>query len=756
MASAVEAAGVPLIWTKLNAPIRRELVSRPELRAALSASPSPRLILVRAPAGWGKSTLLADWQASPEETRSFAWLALDRADDDPVRFWLYVIEALRRVEPEIGNTSLPILSAPGIGVVEDVLPVLVNELATRLGETALVVDDYHLVSDQDIHDGVAFLVQHLPSNVTLVLATRVEPGLPLARLRGRGELLEIDTDRLRFSEAEAGALFNELHGLGLDRESVACLCDRTEGWAAGLHLAALSLRGRDDPGSFVQAFAGDDRHVVDYLTEEVLAGQDPEARRFLLRTSILERFCAPLCEAVTEAGGSDELLTRVERSNFFLVPLDAKRDWYRYHHLFGELLRHELERSERELVPVLHRRAAAWLLDAGFVSDAIRHTIAASDFADAAELVAEHWALTLLGSAGDSVLEAWLQALPPETLRGDLRLCIARCFVGLSRGRLDDVEAWLAVAETAPLPGPFRDGFTSPRGAIACVRAAFLWESGDAGGALAAGYEAKGAEAGSPWEAIGVATIGLGHAARGEWEEARRWMAEYARIGSESGHHLNHTSGLCTVSACNAELGEWEAAVRTAETALEIAVRHGIDEHWCTAHAHLARGLVLAHRRDHGRAQAALERSVELARRGAGPVSVAWPLVHLARVLAAQGESAAAGGRLEEARRVLSAARDGGVLPGRVAEAERGIGTRAPAVAAGEPLSDRELAVLRLLATGLSQREIGGELYVSLNTVKTHTRNIFRKLGVSTRGDAVERGRELTLLQVHPGDSSGG
>ena len=278
------------------------------------------------------------------------------------------------------------------------------------------------------------------------------------------------------------------------------------------------------------------------------------------------------------------------------------------------------------------------------------------------------------------------------------------------------------------------------------MRAAWRWQIGDAAGALAAGEEARAAEAGTPWEAIGVACIGLAGVALGDWAEGRRWMGEYGRLGEAFGMHLNHASGLSTVSACHAEEGDLAAAERAAAAALEVAAAHGIDEHWCMAHAHLARGLVWRERGDLVSAEGDLERSLALARRGAGPVSTAWPLLHLAGVCAARGDRAGARERLAQARTELAAAPDPGAFPERLDRAEAGLAARSRAVAPGEPLSDRELAVLRELATSRSQREIGEQLYVSLNTVKSHTKSIFRKLGVSARDEAVGRARELGLL----------
>jgi LuxR family maltose regulon positive regulatory protein len=729
-----------LVWTKLHAPVRREHVARAPLLGELSSARC-RLVLVRAPAGWGKSALLADWSACDGEPRPFAWLALDDGDDDPLPFLLYLVEALRTFDSRIGTSSLPLLLAPGVDLVGEALPVLVNELR-ELAPCVLVLDDYHAIEHPDVHRAVAYLLELGPPALTLAIATRAEPPLPVSRLRARGDMLEIDADRLRFSEREAEALLNDLHALALDPETVAHLHERTEGWVTGLFLAALSLHGREDAAAFVEHFAGDDRHIADYLCAEVLEQQRPEMRDFLLRTAILERFCPRLCEAVTGADGGARLLGELERSNLLLVPLDTHREWYRYHHLFGELLRNELTVHEPGSAPALHRRAAAWLLEAGFVSEAIHHHIEAGDRDDAGELIARHWPLTLLTAAGDRTIERWLTELGDDAVRADVRLCIARCFVGLSLGRMADVEAWLRAAAKAPLPAPFRDGTASVDGAIARVRAAWRWQIGDTAGALAAGEEARAAEAGTPWEAIGVACVGLANVALGDWAAGRRWMGEYARLGETFGMHLNHASGLSTVAACHAEEGDLAAAERAAAGALEVAAAHGIDEHWCMAHAHLARGIVWRARGDLAAARGDLQRSLELARRGAGPVSIAWALLHLAGVHAPPG----AREQLALARAELAAAPDPGAFSARLDEADALLTARSRAVAPGEPLSDRELAVLRELATPRSQREIGAELYVSLNTVKSHSKSIFRKLGVSARDEAVDRARELGLL----------
>jgi LuxR family transcriptional regulator, maltose regulon positive regulatory protein len=738
-------AGPILLTTKLHFPEPRpELVPRPDLVARLDVRPRPRLALLSAPPGAGKTTLLSAWRAAGGE-RSFAWIGLDPADNDPVRFWTYVVEALRRAagRAEIGRAALHVLHAPGTSILTDFLPRLVNEVTSLDRELALVIDDYHLVTSAAVHESLTSLIEHAPPALGVVLAARSDPPLPLGRLRVRGELLELREADLSFALTEVRALLNDVLGLGLGDDELELLLERTEGWPAGVYLAALSLRARDDRPAFLSEFAGDDRHVVDYLGAEVMAAQPPGVREFLLRTSVLERLTGPLCDAVTGGAGSDRLLETIERANLFLVPLDDKRAWYRYHHLFGELLGHELERAEPEGVPALHRRAARWHLGAGLVSDGIRHTIAAGDVADAAELIAAHWAPTLLGGAGgDRAVEAWLDALPDEAVRGDVRLCVARCYVGQSTGRLDLSARWLAIAESAPQPGPFRDGFGSKRGAIACVRAGLLILSGDVAGALEAARVVLSEEAeGSPWRGIGYGAAALAHCGLGEWREARQCASRWVEIGRAAGQRIPQVSGLGQCAAFEAELGRWQAVEGQAQAALELSGQGGLEEHWVSGFAHLARGLALEQRGrlDSGRRE--ITRAVELGRRGAGPIVTTWMLVHLARV-----DPGRARDHLAEARALLAAAPDAGTIPRRLAAAERRHGIHRPAAATGEPLSKRERDVLRLLPTPLSQREIAAELYVSLNTVKSHVKSILRKLDAHNRDDAVGRARERGLL----------
>ena len=378
-----EVTGSPrpeLLWTKLVAPAPRAgLLPRAGLQSLLQSSLQAKLCLVAAPAGSGKTTLLAQWRAVAGGGR-VAWVSLEESDNDPTRFWSYLVAALRTVEPGVGTVALEALGGPSVELERVVVPSLVNDLATVGAPLVLVLDDYHLITDAICHQTLGLFLDHLPAEVHVVLSTRLDPPLPLARMRARGELAELRVGELQFTGEEAAELLNGSMGLALAAEDVARLAERTEGWAAGLVLAGLSLRGRPDSRGFIAAFSGGDRHVADYLVAEVLERQPEELRGFLLRTSVLERLSGPLCDAVLETQGSAELLGELEASNLFVVPLDDRRQWYRYHQLFAQLLRLQLGAREPTLVPVLHRRAAAWHQAAGKVDEAIGHASAAGEF----------------------------------------------------------------------------------------------------------------------------------------------------------------------------------------------------------------------------------------------------------------------------------------------------------------------------------------------------------------------------------------
>jgi LuxR family transcriptional regulator, maltose regulon positive regulatory protein len=363
-AEAAERAGGPIVATKLHVPtVLAGRVSRPSLVAELRDSVRARLILISAPAGAGKTTVMASWRADPQEQRPFAWLSLDDRDNDPVRFWSYVLAALRTVAPDLGVGVDDALRAAGDDLTELALPLLVNALTSLADAIVLVLDDYHAISNADIHQSMEFLLDHLPPTVQVAVAARADPPFMLARLRANAELLELRIADLRLSAEEADGLLNQSLQLGLAPDQVRILRERTEGWAAGLQLVGLSLRGRDDRERYIEAFAGDERQIVDYLVAEVLDRQSPADRDFLLRTSIVQRLTGALCDALVRSDQSGRRLIELERANLFLISLDGRRQWYRYHHLFRDLLIHELVVAMPDEVVPLHRRAYEWHLD---------------------------------------------------------------------------------------------------------------------------------------------------------------------------------------------------------------------------------------------------------------------------------------------------------------------------------------------------------------------------------------------------------
>jgi len=741
-----------LVATKLHVPsFRPGLVPRRELVALLVTARERKLTLVCAPAGWGKSTLLSEWAASPEESRPFAWLSLDPADHDPVRFWSYVIGALRSVQPDLGTGPLISLRSAGPDLVDVVVAPLINELAALEEQLVLVLDDYHLVRSEPVHASLAFLLRHLPATLHLAVASRADPPFPVARLRAAGQVTELRAADLRFSEGEAEALLNGSLGLGLDPPDVELLRTRTEGWAAGLQLAALSARTLDDRHSFVTGLAGSDRLIGDYF-RELLGDQPLSLRDFLLETSILGRLCAPLCDAVTGRSDGAEQLDAADRSNLFLTSLDSRREWFSYHPLFRDLLRQELTPRSPELESELHRRASAWHREYGNVDEAIHHATAAGDFGNACDLIARHWGpVWNLGQR--QTVARWVDALPSEVVLDDARICLARGWTALFLGAFAEVEPWARAAELAQLPGPFFDGTASVAAVVARLRSVHAYFEGNVRfgieqGRLAvtlsheADPESYGPACvvlgmnlsfgGDPKEAAGLLAAALPSLVPPRWVDAR--MAALGRLAS-----------------IQAEAGEIEQAGRAAAEAERLVDELELHELPTTGIFHRGRGELLGLRGDVEGAEAAYTRAIVLARRGERRLDLAQALLALARLERGRRRHAEARSLIREARAVLSMCPDPGRLRQLLEKTERALQlspTRRPAseLAVDAELSERELTILRLLASDLSQREIGSELYISLNTVKGHTRSIFRKLGVSSRAEAVARGRELYLI----------
>ena len=737
-----DASGAVVLETKLTPPpIRAEYVPRAELVELLRDGVERALTVVAAPPGFGKTTLLAAWLAEADRV---AWLSLDEDDNDPARFFIYAVVALRTVESELGAQALAAHRTPGAGLVDVVLPILLNELAAQERGLTLVLDDYHLITNGEIHEALAYLVERVPSSFRLVLATREDPPLPLGRLRARGQLAELRADELRFGDEETSAFLNDALGLGLSVQDIERLQMRTEGWPAALYLAALSLRGRPDPSSLIDAFAGDDRHVVDYLSGEVLARLPADLRSFLLRTSILTRLCGPLCDAVTETDGSDRVLDELERSNLLLVPLDRKRQWYRYHQLFAELLRHELQQTEPDTVRALHRRASSWCGEAGLIVEAANHANAAGDIDAAVELVGRHWSF-FLDQGQLTTVSRWIDALPPSALAENRTVCFGAAMVTSHMRRLDEAERWLQAADSAPPANG--DGSDAP---VEALRAWLRLLRGDIGGAIAAARRAITTE---PAAAL-PAQLLLGGALwwAQQLAEAKPLLETASRRAEAAGLAGPAIFMIGVRAAIEFELGDAAQAEALAGHALELTRRGGLDEHPFAATAQIVSGRAHARQGGLDDAAAQIERGIQLAERVNAWHIQTYGVLALAEIRHSAQEPAAARRLLARARAIVGALRDADDLAGaRIEQTERTLRLRPAREGDGGSapfweLSERELAVLRLLASKLSQREIAGELYVSFNTVKTHTRAIFRKLGAASRAEAVERARELGLL----------
>jgi LuxR family transcriptional regulator, maltose regulon positive regulatory protein len=721
-------------------------VVRQGLLDRLTESLVARLVLVVAPAGWGKTSLLRDWWSAAEDS-SRAWLSIETAHNDPARFWCSIIAAIGTVSPGIGATALEMLAPSAAQEPACVEPLLINDLTSLPRRVTLVLDDFHLLTNQDVLECFGFLVEHMPPTLGLVVATRSDPALPLARLRARGEMAEIRTGELSLSEAEAAQLLNGTLGLSLPPDEMHALWQRTEGWAAGLYLAGLSLRGckDSDPARYIRAFAGDDRHIFDYLAAEVLGGLPPPIRSFLLRTSVLDRCCGSLCDAVTGLSGSQDLLEQIERSQL-LVPLDNARRWYRYHVLFAEMLRRELDESEPGLAPLLHRRASAWHRQHGLITEAINHAIAAGDVPDARELVAAHWSDALDEGLAETV-QAWLDQLPPEIVAEDARMCLIRGFAAHHEGRLEDMQRWLAAAgATAPM-GPMRHGPTSVESGTCYLRAGYRHHTGDLAAAESASRQVAELEletGSAQWRAPALAMLGATLFWRGQDIDASGLLEQVIKHAHPPTDALPALQALSCMSAIAARRGVRETAERYLREAADLAARYHLANSWATITADLTAADLLANRGELTEAEEVAGNALEHARRRQARLETAAALLCLARIHSRAGHTADARARIKEATDLIGQCQDPGILTDLLAETER---LADPAASVPAPrnqgrarrrdgLTGREAEVLGLLTQGCTNLEIAASLVVSVHTVERHLQNAYRKLGVRNRADA--------------------
>jgi LuxR family transcriptional regulator, maltose regulon positive regulatory protein len=712
--------------------IRPQMIVRETLLQRLQQHDGPTVVV--APPGFGKSTLLASW--ARHDKRNFTWVTLEPADNDPVVLWSSIVGAVREVEADIEGAI-----RPGMDLVAGPVPQLLNAIEA-CEPLVFVLDDYHCITEPACHRTIEFLVEHAPPNLTFAVSSRTDPPLPLERMRAGGKLLDLTASELSFTLEEASRFLNDLLDLGLSTSAVEILHARTEGWPAGLYLAYLSLRESTDPDALIEAFDGSSHHVADYLSEVVLDSLDDATRDFLLATSILERLSGPLCDAVTGHRGSAQVLLELEHSNHFLIPLDDHRHWYRYHRLFAGQLTDALRRRDPDSLPALHRRAYAWFAEAGDHDAAIRHAIHAGDLEEATVFVCERY-LPTIEWGGFSTVARWVESFPREWVDGDARLSIVEAWVMSFLNRRADAEAALEHAASTKYDGPLPDGATSLAASLALVRAGFPWD--DVGEMLAAARRAYRLEsrAESMWTVTVHVQLGWALCLSGRFEEARRYLEQGASRAPPSQQWLNAFGAHSCLAWVYLEANDPHAAEDHAREAIRILEEHDLDSvagGWGRAML----GAVLARR---GRAREADELLAHGIRqlRTAQPLSLIHAMLEHAVVRRSLGAHSDARALVSEAREMLRAFRDAGAVAERAEAVSRLVAHVSPP-AAGTDLTEREFDVLRLLEKGLSKREIGQTLFLSYNTIHSHARSIYRKLGASSREEAIAQARGRGLI----------
>jgi len=645
----------PLLTTKLFVPpVRPDLVSRARLIERLNTGLHRKLTLISAPAGFGKTTLLSEWVAGIEWP--VAWVSLDKGDNDPARFWTYLIAALQTVHADSGNAALAMLQspepppAPSEGI-EAVLTTLINEMRVIPEGLVLVLDDYHMIEAQPIHDGLTFLLDHLPPQMLLIIATRADPPLHLAHLRGSGQLTELRQADLGFTPDEAAEFLNRAMGLELPPDDVAALASRTEGWIAGLQMAGVSMQGREDASGFAQTLTGSSRYILDYLIEEVLQRQPDSVQTFLLQTSILDRLTGPLCDVLAGQDDARSTLEQLERANLFIVPLDDERSWYRYHRLFADLLRTRLQETLPGQVLELHRRAAMWCEQNGLSSEAVHHALATKDFYLAADVIERATLKISTWSSTDvATLVGWLRALPDDIVRARPWLRLFNCRALFVSGQpesaehiLQELEKWLHDNPTAP-------DAEKVLGLVGADRAGHAVVRGDVRQAMEFARRALAhlPEDDATARVRATATLGMACFRAGDVSEARRAFSQAIDATLAMDMPFAAVPLMCNLAAAQIVQGQLRQAFKTCERAMEVGTIDG-ERMYLTGFVGLVLGQILYEQNDLEAAERYLLDGLELLRRGGAAASLGNMHAVLALVKQAQGDGDGALAAIQEA-----------------------------------------------------------------------------------------------------------
>jgi LuxR family maltose regulon positive regulatory protein len=674
-----------ILETKLFIPPNRpQLISRPSLIELLDESLHRKLGLVSAPAGFGKTTLVSEWLTSlrtnpsrnDHEINTAAWLSLDHADNDVARFLTYIIAALRRADgigADIGEAALGMLHSPQPPPSEDILTSLINDIAAIPGTVVLVLDDYHLIESQPVHDALTYLLEHSPSQLHLVIATREDPQLPLARLRALGQLNELRAADLRFTTAEAAEFLNGVMGLSLSPEEITALETRTEGWIAGLQLAAISMQGHEDTAQLIGSFTGSHRFVLDYLMEEVLEQQPESIQSFLLDTSVLDRLMGSLCSELTGEDNGQPTLEYLEQANLFIVPLDDERRWYRYHHLFHDLLAQRLYQTHPEQIPELHRRASAWYEQNGFADEAIEHSLRAHDLARAAGLI-EGCIDTLWGRGEHRKLQRWLDGLPDETLLSRPYLGIFQARFQCNRGQFDAAERTLHAAEMALNSSSDRaqeielqisltpSDRVKLQGRAAATRAVLCSFQGDVNGII---QNANRALVSLPredltWRGVAAVVLGNAHGFKGDMRAAYEARCEALKACEAAGEVYFVILASLEVAITLRAQGRLQRTIEICQGQMRVASENGLAQTRIAGWLLAVWGEALAELGDLDGALDRAQRGFRLTERSGDLQMAGWSFMCLMRILLSRGDLATAG---ETIQRMETLARDAQLPP---------------------------------------------------------------------------------------------
>ena len=767
-----------LLQTKLYRPTPRpDGVSRVRLRQQFltglwtGQAFARKLTLVAAPAGFGKTTLIVDFgfsildAAEPQskiENLKSVWLALDEADNNPARFLRYVVAALQSALPEVGREAASLLELGAASALEEALASLINEIAAAYCPIILTLDDFHVIHHADITTLLTFLLEHQPPNLHLIIASRSDPALPLARLRARGQLLELRARDLRFTEEEAAAFFTQTMGLELRPEWVAALEQRTEGWIAGLQLAALSMQGRTDPQAFIQSFTGSQQFVLEYLVDEVLQRQPETLQQFLLETSILQRLCAPLCDAVMESTESSAALAELQRRNLFIIPLDGERTWFRYHHLFAEFLKSHLKRSRADALPGLHRRAAEWCQTHDYPEEALQHAFAIPDYRYVSRLVVDNWRRVYHTGRLDTAVR-WLEALPGEMLRQSPPLGVAYGWTLFIRGDYDRIGAYLdditqvfdRMVASGELPAEHPE-YNIILQQVILLRAIVMRHQGDVATAIAE-IEKLAPTIAELRQTLGqtiadmgytacYSQLGYSYAAANDLERADEYLSRVGPHARACGNFFSLAHATMEWARINLALGRVERAEEICRQELLLAEQPAYANYPAFCLIQLALADVLRVKQAWDEAERLLHQGLETARRSGHEYYLAQGYLIAARLYHAQGKSTPAQEAVHQAE-AIAAAIHNRFLDAAIAQTRKALASQAAAAQPLiEPLSERELEVLRLICAGKSNQEIANELFIALDTVKRHANNIYGKLSVKRRAQAILEARRLGLV----------